>query len=83
MNNRQRYGARFAALVAGLGLVAVWIPAAVATSYTWDVNGAASGTGGTGTWDTTTLNWNAVAAIWLAIPDVRHAERRLDVQENR
>ncbi len=37
---------------------------AQAVQFTWDTNGAAAGTGGTGDWDTTTLNWNAGANAW-------------------
>ncbi|MEI7908841.1 MAG: autotransporter-associated beta strand repeat-containing protein [Verrucomicrobiota bacterium] len=32
------------------------------TDLYWDINGAASGIGGTGTWDLTTANWNTLAA---------------------
>ena len=32
-------------------------PAHAQTNQTWDVNGAAAGTGGSGTWDTTALIW--------------------------
>lgn len=37
-----------------------------AVQFTWDSNGGAAGTGGTGDWDTTTLNWNAGADAWPA-----------------
>ena len=32
---------------------------AQATDYFWDQNGAAAGTGGTGTWDTTSSLWRS------------------------
>ena len=52
---------RHAAYVCGLALLlALSIavsPAQAQANRTWDVNGATAGTGGTGTWDTTSLIW--------------------------
>jgi autotransporter-associated beta strand protein len=44
----------------GLDNVAFTLGAAAATLY-WDTNGDTPGTGGSGTWDTTSLNWSTSA----------------------
>ena len=40
-----------------LVLLALALPVGAQQNLTWDANGAAAGTGGTGTWDTTSLIW--------------------------
>src|ERR1700688_448713 len=47
-----------------LAILALARPAHAQANLTWDVNGAAAGTGGTGTWDTTSAFWNNGTAIW-------------------
>ncbi len=52
-----------------VGILAAADPAAAQTNLTWDPNGAAAGTGGTGTWNTTTARWfNGAAHVpWSAV----------------
>ena len=46
-----------------LCLVGLASPVAAVT-YTWDPNGAAAGTGGSGAWDTTSLFWDNGLSMW-------------------
>jgi autotransporter-associated beta strand protein len=53
-----------AAFLLALLITAVSVPSASAQqNLTWDVNGAAAGTGGSGTWDTTSAFWHDGAAF--------------------
>lgn len=58
-----RRGATRRAGTLGAGLlaaaVALYVPGAGATTRYWDVNGGSVGSGGTGTWNTTSTYWNA------------------------
>jgi len=50
---------RCATLMAAALMLGGGAPAAKAATYYWDVNGAVSGIGGTGNWDTSTATWNS------------------------
>ena len=56
-------------LAAVLFLLACGAPAFAQTNLTWDANGAAAGTGGAGTWNTTSARWfdGAVYGPWSAV----------------
>ena len=44
-------------------------PVSLAAPYTWDANGVTAGTGGTGTWDTTSSLWdNGGLTPWPNLP---------------
>jgi len=47
-----------------VGMLASGASQVLATTYTWDQNGAGAGTGGTGPWDTTSSFWNSGANTW-------------------
>lgn len=52
-----------------LFLLAIGSPAFAQTTLTWDPNGAAAGTGGAGTWNTTNARWfdGSVYTPWSAV----------------
>jgi len=65
MNKALALALRVFALLACVALVAL---PAHAASYTWDVNGATTGAGGTGAWDTTSSFWNNGAiTTWVDV----------------
>ncbi|HSH39583.1 MAG TPA: autotransporter-associated beta strand repeat-containing protein [Chthoniobacterales bacterium] len=55
-------------MVAALVVGCVAPPSRAQTSQYWDINGSASGFGGTGTWDTVTPNWNDSTGTGTAAP---------------
>ena len=66
------FGSKVVARLLLCGAIALWAtprPALAQANLTWDVNGAAVGTGGTGTWDTTTASWfnGSTFVTWSAV----------------